>query len=100
MKRVNFQDGTLVTPATVNENGTITPAVYSGTTPVSKRTLNLMQDNIEEEIDLNKIHTYTMKITADTELRCRSDITVLLQSWKWQLVSSSILRIYAIKSSR
>lgn len=41
---VNFEDGTLVTPAHVNEDGTITPAVYSGNTPLSAYNLNNMQD--------------------------------------------------------
>lgn len=82
MKRVDFQDGQLVKPATVTINEvehTVKPAQYSGTTPISKRTLNLMQDNIEEEIDLNKIHTYTMTVEADIELRSRSRVAVLVQ---------------------
>lgn len=40
---INFEDGVLVTPAKVNEDGTITPAQYSGKTPLSAYNLNRMQ---------------------------------------------------------
>ena len=81
MQKINFQDGTLVSPAKVTIDGTehqVTPAQRSGTTPLSAYTMNLLQNNIEEEIDLNKIHTYTMTIEEDTELRSRDNIAVLL----------------------
>lgn len=58
---VEWQDGTLVSPAHVNEDGTITPAVYQGTTPVSAYTLNKMQD------DLNG-YSGIVKITATTSI--------------------------------
>lgn len=44
---INFEDGVLVTPAKVNQDGTITPAQYSGKTPLSAYTLNKMQELIE-----------------------------------------------------
>lgn len=70
MKKINFQNGTLVSPAKVtidNVEHQVTPAQYSGTTPMSAFMLNKLQDNIEEEIDLNKVHKYTKVIeTAQT----------------------------------
>lgn len=81
MKKINFQEGTLLSPAKVTIDGTehqVTPAQRTGTTPLSAFMLNKLQDNIEEEVDLNKIHTYTMAITQDTELRSTSDTSILL----------------------
>lgn len=43
---VKWKNGTLVSPAHVNEDGTITPAVYEGETPLSAYNLNLMQNEI------------------------------------------------------
>ena len=51
MKKIPFVDGTKTQEAyvTVNEqNYQVTPAVWSGTTPLKAQNLNLMQDNIEE----------------------------------------------------
>lgn len=93
MKKVDFQDGVLVTPAKVEIDGVehqVTPAVYSGTTPVSKHTLNLMQDNIEEEINSDKIYTYTMTATVDTELGAEVELPFWYKVRKWQSVSNSI----------
>ena len=56
---IKWQDGTLVTPAHVNEDGTITPAVYSGNTPVSAYNLNKMQDDLAG-------HRYIQQITTTT----------------------------------
>ena len=47
---VEWQDGTLVTPAYVNEDGTITPAVYEGVTPLSAYNLNKMQTDMDNKI--------------------------------------------------
>lgn len=47
---VEWQDGTLVTPAHVNEDGTITPAVYEGVTPLSAYNLNKMQTDMDNKI--------------------------------------------------
>jgi len=43
---VKFKDGELITPAKVNDDGTITPAVYSGETPFSAYMLNKMQEEL------------------------------------------------------
>lgn len=36
------------------------------------------QDNIQEEIDSNKIHKYTMTITQDTTKRSRDNVAILV----------------------
>ena len=81
MEKVNFEEGQLIKPATVTIDGTehqVTPTQRAGATPLSAHVLNLLQDNIEEEIDLNKIHTYTMTVEADTALRSRSRVAILV----------------------
>lgn len=51
---VEWQDGTLVSPAYVNEDGTIIPAVYEGNTPLSAYNLNKMQEDLMKEIEALK----------------------------------------------
>ena len=56
MERVNFQDGTKISSAKVtidNVDYPVTPARYSGATPLSANVLNTMQNNIEDAIDQN-----------------------------------------------
>ena len=60
MDKINFQDGTKVSNAKVTIDGvdyTVTPARYTGATPLSSTVMNTMQDNIEDAIDqsLNNI---------------------------------------------
>ena len=54
MDKINFQDGTKVSSAkvTIDEvDYTVTPARYSGATPLSAFVLNKLQDNIEDGLD-------------------------------------------------
>ena len=54
MAKFTWQDGTLVSKAKVEIDGTIyevDPEEYSGTTPLSASNLNSMQDGIYEDID-------------------------------------------------
>lgn len=56
MQKVNFQDGTKISSAkvTIDEvDYPVTPARYSGATPLSSTVLNTMQDNIEDAINQN-----------------------------------------------
>ena len=46
---IEWKDGKLVSQAIVNEDGTITPAVYEGNTPLSSYNLNKMQSEIIED---------------------------------------------------
>lgn len=53
MQKINFQDGTLVKPATITINNVeyqVTPEQYNGTTPLSAELLNQLQTNIENAI--------------------------------------------------
>lgn len=54
MEKINFENGTKVkSPYVVIDDieHEVVPGEYTGNTPVSARTLNLMQDNIENEIN-------------------------------------------------
>ena len=51
MKRIGWQNGTLIQPAQVLDDGTVQPAQYEGTTPLSAANLTKMEDNIEEYIE-------------------------------------------------
>lgn len=53
MKKIKFENGTLVSNAKVEIGGTIydvTPEQYEGTTPLSASNMNAIQDNAEEAI--------------------------------------------------
>lgn len=67
MNKIPFQDGTKTQEAyvTINEqNYQVTPAVWSGTTPLKAQNLNLMQDNIEEAINIQRA-TVTLSSTVN-----------------------------------
>lgn len=65
MNKIPFENGTLVTPAKVNEDNTITPALYEGTTPLTSHNLNLLQDNIESEIINSGVVINSTELTDD-----------------------------------
>lgn len=57
MDKIPFEDGVKTQEAyvTVNEqNYQVTPAVWTGNTPLKAQNLNLMQDNIEEAINIQR----------------------------------------------
>lgn len=57
MDKIPFVDGTKTQEAyvTINEqNYPVTPAVWTGTTPVSAFLLNKLQDNVENAININR----------------------------------------------
>ena len=61
---VDFEDGQLVERAYIEIDGVkqyVTPARYSGRTPLSAFVMNKMQKDL-------KIHTYTMTFDTDTSL--------------------------------
>lgn len=65
MQKINFQDGTKIKDAvvTINEQEyAVTPAQYSGTTPLSRFNLNKMQDNIEKAINEIKLAIYPVRL--------------------------------------
>ena len=70
MEKMQFENGTLVTPAKVTIDGvdyTVIPAVYEGDTPFTAENINQMQDNIE---------TNRYKITLETDLADNSELTI------------------------
>ena len=70
MDKIPFADGTKTQEAyvTVNEqNYLVTPAVWSGSTPLSALNLNKMQDNIEEAINIQRASiTLNSTVNANT----------------------------------
>ena len=57
MKKIPFEDGTKTQEAYVTiegQNYQVTPAVWSGNTPLKAQNLNKMQDNIEEAINIQR----------------------------------------------
>ena len=68
MKKIKFENGTLVSNAKVEIGGTIydvTPEQYEGTTPLSASNMNAIQDNAEKAIDEVTTYKYKLTITAD-----------------------------------
>lgn len=68
MNKINFEDGQLVSPAYLKEDGTIEEAVYEGETPLSAYMLNQMQDNAEEainELDPSLIESEATEVNDD-----------------------------------
>lgn len=51
LERIGWQNGTLVTPAQVLDDGTVQPAVYEGTTKLSASNLAQMEDNTENFVN-------------------------------------------------
>lgn len=60
---IKWEDGKLVSPAKVNEDGTISPAVYEGATPLSAYNLNKMQNDLNGYSGIVKITKATSIIT-------------------------------------
>ena len=74
MDKIPFVDGTKISNAKVTideQEYEVTPAQYSGTTPVSAFNLNKMQDNIENAIPI----TNTIKVSA-TEPSPKADVWI------------------------
>ena len=68
MKKIKFENGTLVSNAKVEIGGTIydvTPEQYEGTTPLSASNMNAIQDNAEEAID--EVATTLEQLKTDVE---------------------------------
>ena len=58
MEKINFEEGTQVSPAKVmidNIEHEVTPAVWKGNTPLSPFVLNKMQANIENAIENKRL---------------------------------------------
>lgn len=70
MNKIPFEDGTKTQEAyvTINEqNYQVTPATWTGTTPLKAQNLNKMQDNIEEAINIQQANvTLSSTVNANT----------------------------------
>lgn len=74
MNKIPFEDGTKTQEAyvTVDEqNYQVTPAVWTGTTPLKAMNLNKMQDNIEEAINIQRAI-----VTLNTTVNANINYTV------------------------
>lgn len=70
MDKMQFENGTLVSPAKVVIDGVeheVTPAVYKGNTPFSAENINQMQDNIERAIAVGGVAGDTLPIGSVVE---------------------------------
>lgn len=67
MKKIPFEDGTKTQEAYVTideQNYQVTPATWTGNTPLKAQNLNKMQDNIEEAINIQRA-TVTLESTVN-----------------------------------
>lgn len=67
MTKIPFQDGTKTQEAYVTideQNYQVTPATWTGNTPLKAQNLNKMQDNIEEAINVQRA-TVTLESTVN-----------------------------------
>lgn len=74
MNKIPFEDGTKTQEAYVTidgQNYQVTPAVWSGTTPLKAQNLNLMQDNIEEAINIQRAN-----VTLESTVNANTDYTL------------------------
>ena len=94
MNKIPFQDGTKTQEAyvTINEqNYQVTPAVWTGTTPLKAQNLNKMQDNIEEAINIQE-----SKVTLSTTISANTDYT--LPTGMYYEVGNSSLEVFYCSS--
>lgn len=80
MNKIPFQDGIKMQEAYVTidgQNHAVTPAVWSGTTPVSSLNLNNMQNNIENAIN-EQTDIKNSKITIESTISANTDYTIPL----------------------
>lgn len=74
MKKIPFEDGTKTQEAYVTidgQNHQVTPAVWTGTTPLKAQNLNKMQDNIEEAINIQRA-----TVTLESTVNANTDYTL------------------------
>ena len=90
MNKIPFAEGTKTQEAyvTVNEqNYLVTPAVWSGSTPLSALNLNKMQDNIEEAINIQRA-----SVTLESTVNANTNYT--LPTGMYYEVGNDSLEIY------
>lgn len=98
MKKVGWQNGTLVSKAKVTVDSTIyevEPEEYEGTTPISAENLKAMEDNAESAINgTRETDIPTSDVTAGTNYTLPSTYTVgandLLVYWEGELLTPDV----------
>ena len=89
MNKIPFVDGTKTQEAYVTideQNYQVTPAVWSGTTPLKAQNLNKMQDNIEEAINIQRA-----TVTLSSTVNANTNYTIPLN---YQVGNNSLEVIY------
>ena len=88
MIKIPFEDGKKIASAYVTidgQNYPVTPAVWSGTTPLKSQNLNKMQDNIEEAINIQRA-----SVTLESTVNANTNYTIPLS----YQVGSNSLEVY------
>ena len=83
MQKINWENGTLISPAKVEIGGVIydvTPEQYSGNTPLSAENLNQMEDNIEDAIEdvedkLTPVTLFTGNVSGKNDINLSDAIS-------------------------
>lgn len=88
MTKIPFVDGTKTQEAYVTidgQNHNVTPAVWSGTTPISALNLNNMQNNIEDAIEeLETVASSTQNGLMSKEDKTKLDSLEKTEDSGWQ----------------
>lgn len=98
MDKIPFEDGVKLKNATVTVNEQeyeVTPAQYSGTTPMSAFNLNKMQDNIESEINTTNSNLQSLdEKTSVNVLKAilNQDNTKLTSTADYQIVNIPLIQ--------
>ena len=104
MNKIPFEDGTKTQEAYVaidGENYQVTPAVWSGTTPLKAFNLNKMQDNIEEAINIQRaIVTLESTVNASTNYTIPLNYQVGNDSLEVYYCSTKLQKRYRLQRNR
>lgn len=88
MDKIPFEDGKKIASAYVTidgQNYPVTPAVWSGTTPLKAQNLNQLQSNIEEAINIQRA-----SVTLESTVNANTNYTIPLS----YQVGSNSLEVY------
>ncbi|MCI8396148.1 MAG: hypothetical protein HFJ52_00090 [Clostridia bacterium] len=98
---VNWQDGTKISDAHVNEDGTITEAVYEGDTPLSAYNLNLMQQIDTKSLTIPKNTTLTnnYEVILPLKYQIRKQFATNLLVWTSTSQRHRLCRSTAMKEN-
>lgn len=92
MKKIPFEDGVKTQEAYVTideQNYQVTPATWTGNTPLKAQNLNKMQDNIEEAINIQRA-----TVTLSSTVNANTNYTIPL----YYQVGNNSLEVYYLGS--